>query len=858
MNTPRTDAGRRSRRGLDVMLPVLAIAAYVAAGVLAWFHLTMGPPAQRVNIRWSASVSDAERARAEQTHGLVAGARFEGRTWRYVVRKRSRADIQQLVTDPRVEDTFHIDRAAFRIQLDQPNLSPGARAWLESDRLGQISLVLALAATVMTWWSWSLLTAIALAARRAAYRGATWIEDTSEPAPSNARLAPTWVIVLALTWAVIAIPYVRVGPPDFDEYLTGVASTHVVLDAIVHGAWPFWSLDFGLGVPQPFRYHFIFHPLAPLCLATDCDALLRSITAIHLLLGAVFMTLLARRFTASRVLASAAGLTFCLSSCAVEFMFADDWPMTLIHESAVPIMVYAVLAISDEPDWRHSLLWSLVLGGVAGLILSLTFPIPTLFAVAIIGMSVPGLRRRFPWLVFAAVVTTLMGAAKVHHIYTEVMRNPGYLPRLDHPDYPAAYHLWSAFLRPFPLSPVRPDWRTVFFGPPFAIAATIAAATRHDARIRPILVGLLLGVLGFVIPPSWLFNINTAQWMYRTELNVFGILLAVYGIDRWTSSSNRHVWRVGIVAVQLCWVVVCVTPEWYPRFVASVGLAPPGRTKLISPGMAEEIAGREHASPGRAIFAPEAEAALRLPIFNNAGLAANELPVLGVPTVSATENGITTDDLFPQVGMLESDITATPGMIRSRPLLNVLGIRYVLAYGHDTVAEGLQEVKSWSNGLRMYENSEAWPDAFFVNALRDDRVPRLTGCGHDRFLCADFSKYDLYRTRDSLQITRLRDGFRLTFPPRDTPRSLLITQWYYPEWTVTEGRASLRRAAEQLIGVEVAPGERTVTVQYRPYLRAALFALGLATEAIVGIAILVLAMRPRTATVQGERAVTHV
>ena len=152
----------------------------------------------------------------------------------------------------------------------------------------------------------------------------------------------------------------RIGPPDFDEYLTGISSTHVVLDAIVHGAWPFWSLNFGLGAPQPLRYHFIFHPLAPLCLATDCQALLRSITSIHLLLGAIFMTLLARRLSASRLLASAAGLTYCMSSSVSEFMFADDWPMTLVHESAIPIMIYAVLAIGDERDHRHALLWSLV------------------------------------------------------------------------------------------------------------------------------------------------------------------------------------------------------------------------------------------------------------------------------------------------------------------------------------------------------------------------------------------------------------------------------------------------------------------------------------------------------------------
>src|SRR5262249_41095743 len=161
------------RWALDAVLLGLPIAAFAAAGALAWFHFTMGPPAQRVNVRWAPALSDAERVRAEQAHGLAEGALVEGRTWLYFVRKRSRADIQQLVTDPRVEDTFHIDRAAFRVRLDRPDLSPFARAWLESDRLGQISLTLALATALVTWRSWPSLVAIALAARRNPYRCAT-------------------------------------------------------------------------------------------------------------------------------------------------------------------------------------------------------------------------------------------------------------------------------------------------------------------------------------------------------------------------------------------------------------------------------------------------------------------------------------------------------------------------------------------------------------------------------------------------------------------------------------------------------------------------------------------------------------
>src|SRR5688572_28450034 len=109
------------------------------------------------------------------------------------------------------------------------------------------------------------------------------------------------------------------------------------MDAIFGGAWPFWSLDLGLGIPQPLRFHFITHPLAPLCGVTDCHALLRSIASLHVLLGAIFMALLAARFTRSQLLACAAGLTYCLSSSVLQPMFTDDWPITAINESALPV-----------------------------------------------------------------------------------------------------------------------------------------------------------------------------------------------------------------------------------------------------------------------------------------------------------------------------------------------------------------------------------------------------------------------------------------------------------------------------------------------------------------------------------------
>ena len=339
----------RVRNALQHVLLVLPVSMFAAAAFLAWLYLSHGPPAQRVHVRWAPTVSISERAQSEREHGLVDGVALEKRTWQYFLRKRSRTEIQPLLSDRRVEDTFHINRAALRVELDSEDLSPRMRALLESDRLGQLSLALALAGALVTWRLRRTVRAAVLTGRRGARRSAAlvlrafeWIDGPRPSSRSNRRLVPRWLLVLAGVCVVIAIPYVAVGPPDSEEYFTGVVSTQVAMNAISHGAWPFWSLDFGLGMPQSLRFHSIQHPLAPLCLVWDCQAVLRSIAAIHLLIGAAFMTLLGRRFTSSWVLASAAGVTYCLCSSVVQ-------PM---------LVMYALVALDETVDHRAALLWT--------------------------------------------------------------------------------------------------------------------------------------------------------------------------------------------------------------------------------------------------------------------------------------------------------------------------------------------------------------------------------------------------------------------------------------------------------------------------------------------------------------------
>ena len=152
MVTGSSRAARALYRVRASLVLVPSVTLWVAGIWLAWFHLTQGPPTQRVHIRWAPTVTAAERDRIERETGLVDGVPLEQRTWQYFLRDRSSANIHRLIADPRVEDTFHIDRDTYRVQLDRPDLSASARRWLESDRLGQLAFLILLFAIVTTWW----------------------------------------------------------------------------------------------------------------------------------------------------------------------------------------------------------------------------------------------------------------------------------------------------------------------------------------------------------------------------------------------------------------------------------------------------------------------------------------------------------------------------------------------------------------------------------------------------------------------------------------------------------------------------------------------------------------------------------
>jgi hypothetical protein len=665
---------------------------------------------------------------------------------------------------------------------------------------------------------------------------------------SPSRIA--WFLAITAFWAAFVWPYVAVGPNDLEDFYMGPVSTKIAVDALLAGDWPFWSLDIGLGVPQPVKFHFITYPLSPLCSVMDCGRVLKLAAIIQITLGSLCLGAILRASGVGRTLATTAGLAFLLASSTVQFTYVDDWSSVAVNTGSVPILIFAAFKLFRATDSRSRLLYSLMLGGMSGLQLSMGYPLPHFLVVVPFLFAQPRrLWEQWRWLAFATAIGLLIGGGHLYHLAEQVLATPASVPRTSHIDAPLASHAWSAFLRPFGPDDLDRRWRVISFGPPFALLA-LASFMRRRPEWRAYKAGLIGTLLLMVLPEQWLFNTITDRWMYAVGVHVFGILLATLLVhdlqSRLASRRTATLVVAMVVAVQVGWQWLGVYPVWRPVALVAAGAPEPDpivRRLAHDQPAVERLKSLVRKSPGRLMLSLDADQTVRGLSLARYGLAQNVFPPNGVPTVNAAVLGIVLDDLYPTPELTGGPLIPPADAHLDRAFLDALGVRYVLVKDGQDYAPGLNDLGTVPRGLRLLENAAAWPEAFFVSALPPLVVPRKAGCGHDRFLCADFSRYDVARTSTPVAVERHHDGMTLTFPPADQSRSVIVNQWYRPGWHTSAGRVT--SGMEQFIAVEVPAGIPSVRLTYFPLIRGILFLTGIAAETLVlaAIAGLVIARR---------------
>ena len=109
--------GRPVSSGLTSRLVVTGLVCWAVAGTAyAVLRLTYGDRPVRVHVRWAATVDDAAQFQLEQRYTLARPDPQGDRTFSYALTDRSLENISNLVGDPAVADTHHIDRSAYQVE----------------------------------------------------------------------------------------------------------------------------------------------------------------------------------------------------------------------------------------------------------------------------------------------------------------------------------------------------------------------------------------------------------------------------------------------------------------------------------------------------------------------------------------------------------------------------------------------------------------------------------------------------------------------------------------------------------------------------------------------------------------------
>jgi hypothetical protein len=820
----------RTRRA-DYVLVLLALIAYVASGWIARVNETEGPPAQRVHIRWAPDVSSDVRVRAEQELALIRGEHLDGRTWRYFLGRRSHQDIARLLGDRRVEDTFHIDRDALIVQIDRPDLSPRARALLESDHLDEISLILTFAAIVFVWCARRLLIAVAYLSARAVAQA---FDRRTE------RTYPPWLeLAIGVAMGVLfLIPLLAYGPYELEFVQNSILPNQVFYSELFHGRWMYWLNNLGFGAPMPLGVPLMFHPVfAPLVAFTSPRV---TLTTVWLVQMAVMVVYFLRLLAATHI--QLPGLRLLLtaflvaSAPSIFYFYQTDWIEYVIAWTLYPVLVFylraAILGEARERFWLTALRLGLLFGfwvinGHPGFIIT-----SVLAMTAYVVVAAPPERRVYLCLGTAAALCVAIASSRMYTLLRELRLFP--VTSEDRGGVDMTSYI-GAFVWPFAPNGGRAPFVGFGIGAA-AIAALGSFARGMDAHLRGCVAAFLVSAVFNVIPSttwSWIVP-GISPFTFRDPMVFFGLLAGGRVLQRAFQAPQRG-YRYAAAILLLLQVI----QQWF--LLAAPTLDEPRqradklqfyRHQRHAVGLGRVLVDNAQRFGPRIYLSRDVDKVMQGNLSSDGIHLSSDLVLLGLNPVNGWFKNVSVAVMQPPMALMESFISGDSNVISNPALLDVLGINLVLTTEHETGAPpGLQVVArphvhdARLSDLLVLANADAWPKAVLLprDAYRLE-LPIHSGCAHAGAMCRDFEPLLRMRLNGSVALQVSNGRYVAQFPPSDEERLLFISAMYRPEWSATAATRSLpvHPVANAFLGVTVPPGVTDVTVAFIPRVQMAL------------------------------------
>jgi hypothetical protein len=181
------------------------------------------------------------------------------------------------------------------------------------------------------------------------------------------------------------------------------------------------------------------------------------------------------------------------------------------------------------------------------------------------------------------------------------------------------------------------------------------------------------------------------------------------------------------------------------------------------------------------------------------------------------------------------------------PILSVLNVKYVLVPNGIEPRIGHSFRLVYANqDVRVYENTQVYPRAYFVNSVRAEPDARavlriVTAAGFDGRELAlvesaqppALGAVSPGATLDQVTFTRYRPNQSILMTSTTTQRFLVLSEMYFPGWhAYVDGEETpIYRTNYLFRGIVVPPGQHTISFVYRP--ASLLFGAAISTPALL-------------------------
>ncbi len=814
---------------------VLALMAYASAASVARLHNTEGPPSQRIHIRWAPDVSAEGRTHAEQALGLVEGEQLEGRTWRYFVRKRSRDDIRRLLGDPRVEDTFHIDRDALRIQIDRPDLSPRMRALLESDHLDDISLILTLAAIYFAWRARRLFVLIVSTL-------AASVGSVVRPAfdPRRQRASPSWreLAIGGAMGILFLIPLLPYGPYELEDVQHTILPNQVFYTELFHGRWIYWLNNLGFGAPMPLGIPLMFHPVfAPLIAFTSLRVTMTTVWLVQMAVMVFYFLRLAAatdiRLPGLRLVLTA----FLVASApSIFYFYQTDWIEYVVAWTLYPVLVFylraAIMGEASERFWRTALRLGLLFGFWV-INAHPAFVITSVLAMTVyVVVAAPPERRVYLCLGTAAALCLAIASSRIYTLLRELRLFP--VTSEDRGAVGVTSYLGALV---WPLA--SNGGRAPFIGFGIGTAAIVALgsfARSMDAHLRGCIAAFFVSAVFNVIPSTTWSSIlpGMAPFTFRDPTLFFGLLAGGHVLQRALQNrESAYRYAAGIL------LLLQAMQQWFLLAAPTLDQPRQRADKLQfyryqghPVGLGRVLVDEARRFGPRIYLSRDVDKVMQGNLSSDGIHLSSDLVLLGLNPVNGWFKSVSVAAMQPPMALMESFITGDANVIGNRALLEVLGINMVLTTEHETgVPAGLQVIArphvhdERLSDVVLLANADAWPKAVLLrNNAYDVALPIHPGCAHTGAMCRDYAPLLPLRLDGDVDLQTFNGKYLAHVPRSDQERLLFISAMYRPEWSAETATASLpvHPVAGAFLGVTVPPGVTDIAIVFTPRVQIAL------------------------------------